>query len=72
MDRGAGLDETVADQGPVDAGQPGRWVDADPDQFVSQAALAPAWMVAAQFIQVGLDGGRHLVGAAAGPMGAVG
>jgi hypothetical protein len=42
-----GLDETVADQGPVDAGQAGRWVDAVTDEFVGQAALAPAGMVAA-------------------------
>jgi hypothetical protein len=69
---GLGLDEAVADQGPVDAGQPGRWVDADPGQFVGQAALAPAWMVAPQLAQAGLHGGRHLVGAAVGPMGAVG
>jgi hypothetical protein len=69
---GPGLDEAVADQGPVDAGQPGRWVDADPDQFVGQAALAPVGMAAAQLAQVGLDCGRHLVRAAVGPVGAVG
>jgi hypothetical protein len=27
---GTELDEAVTDQGPVDAGQPGQWVDANP------------------------------------------
>ena len=41
---GLGLDEPVADQGPVDAGQPGRWVDAVAGQLVGEAALTPAGM----------------------------
>jgi hypothetical protein len=44
---GAGLDEAVADQGAVDAGQPGRWVDADPGQLVGEAALTPVGMAPA-------------------------
>ena len=42
------------------------------DQLMGEAALAPARMVAAQLAQAGLDRGRHLVRAAARPMGAVG
>jgi hypothetical protein len=38
----------------------------------SEAALAPAWMAAAELAQLGPDRGRHLVRAAAGSMGAVG
>ena len=67
-----GLDEAVTDQRPVDAGQAGWRVEAATDKFVGQAALAPAWMVAAQFAQASLDRGRHLVRAAVGAMGAVG
>jgi hypothetical protein len=69
---GTGLDEAVADQGPVDAGQPGRRVHAITDQLVGQAALTPVGMAAAQLAQAGLDDGRHLVRAAAGPMRTVG
>jgi hypothetical protein len=67
-----GLDEAVADQGPVDAGQPGRWIDADPDQLVGEAALAPVGMAPAQLAQAGLDRGRHLVRTGIGAMRAVG
>ena len=40
--------------------------------FVSEAALAPAGMVAAQLAQAGLDRGGHLVRAGIGAVGAVG
>ena len=69
---GTGLEKAVADQGAVDAGRPGRRVHAIADQLVGQAALTPVGMAAAQLAQAGLDLGRHLVGAAAGPMRAVG
>ncbi|HEU4397321.1 MAG TPA: hypothetical protein VFU54_05720 [Actinomycetota bacterium] len=69
---GLGLDQAVAHQGPVDAGQPRWWVDSDPDQFVGEAALAPVGMVSAQLAQVGFDLGRHLMWAAQRPMRAVG
>jgi hypothetical protein len=39
---------------------------------VGQAALAPVGVAAAQLAQVGLDGGRHLMRAGVGAMGAVG
>jgi hypothetical protein len=66
------LDEAVAHQGAVNAGQPERRVDAIADQLVRQAALTPAWMVAAELAQAGLDRGRHLMGAAQRSAGAVG
>jgi hypothetical protein len=62
----------IADQGPVDAGQPRRRVDALANQFMGQTALSPQGMAPPQFAQVGLDGGRQLVGAMLGPVGAVG
>jgi hypothetical protein len=68
---GAGLDEVVADQGAVDAGEPGR-VDPDSGKLVSEAALTPIWMAPAQLAQAGLNRSRHLMRAAVGPMGAVG
>jgi hypothetical protein len=68
---GAGLDEPVAQQRTVDAGEPWR-VDAGPGQFVGQPALAPVGMPSAQLAQVGLDLGGHLVGAAARPVRPVG
>jgi hypothetical protein len=40
--------------------------------FVGQAALAPAWMVAASFTDARLEVGGHLVGAGVRAMGAVG
>jgi hypothetical protein len=70
--RRRGLDEAVAHQRPVDAGQSGRRVDPDPDQLVGEAALAPVGMALAQLAQLRLDLGGHLVGAMPGPLGAVG
>ena len=39
---------------------------------MGEAALAPVGMAAAQLAQVGLDGGRHLMRASVGAVGAVG
>lgn len=69
---GAGLDEPVADQDPVDASQPGRRVNAGAGQLMGQAALAPARMVPAQFTDARLDHGWHLVRTGIGAMRAVG
>jgi hypothetical protein len=69
---GVGLGAAVADQGPVAAGQPGRWIDAVTGQPVGEAALTPAGMAPAQLAEAGLDRGRHLLRAAIGSMGAVG
>jgi hypothetical protein len=67
-----GLDEPVADQGPVDARQPGRWIHAGAGKLVGEAALTPAWMAPAELAQAGLDLGGHLVRAGVGAVGAVG